>query len=266
MTADGQYGNMLRASAKLGYDWSWGSFTADDCGAIHERRRWFLLAKGCRPEAKSWDVGGLPHGDECPILRTVMWDFVKGEDAVFRPGDDPTGTRRKQARRTMKLLGNAVVPAQARRALVSLLQKLSRGFRWPWMAEGLGTRGPGRWPQEGVLRGGRFLGRKGDKRRGRGERMDEAKRRGGLLFGFARATTGAARLPILEGTQFSRGIGTPRRLQGVASAPTRRTIYDFGTSVAFCLDLNRNTEPQGSIVKSRFICLAMGYPEDWTEQ
>ena len=129
----------------------------------------------------------------------------------------------------------------------------------------MGARGPGRWPQEGVLLGERYLGRKKDKRGGSAGGMAGARRREGLLFEFARAKTGAARLPILEGTQRRKGIGTPRRLQGVASAPTRRTIYDFGTSVAFCLDLNRNTEPQGSIVKSRFICLAMGYPEVWTE-
>ena len=76
-----------------------------------------------------------------------MWEFVTKEDAVFSPTDDLTGVRRKQARRTMKLVGNAVVPAQARRALVSLLQKLSQGtFRWPWMAEGLGVQEPARWP------------------------------------------------------------------------------------------------------------------------
>ena len=39
----------------------------------------------------------------------------------------------------MKLLGTAVVPAQARQALAHLLQRLARGsFRWPWAAESLG--------------------------------------------------------------------------------------------------------------------------------
>ena len=62
----------------------------------------------------------------------------------------------------MKLLGNAVVPAQARQALVSPLQKLSqRSFRWPWMAEGLGAQEPVRCPQERVLLGER-LERRGD--------------------------------------------------------------------------------------------------------
>jgi len=196
-----------------------------------------------------------------------MWNFVMREDAVFRPVDDPTGVHRKQARRTMKLLGNAVVPAQARQALVSLLQKLSqRSFRWPWMAEGLGAQEPVRWPQEGVLLGERYLGRKRDKGCESAGGSAGTRGRRGLLFDFASASVGAARLPILDGRRWRKGIGTPRRLQGAASAPTRRTICDFGTSVAFCLDLNRNTEPQGSIVKSRFTCLAMGYPEDWTEQ
>ena len=93
-----------------------------------------------------------------------------------------------------------------------------------------------------------------------------ASTRHGLVFGFASARPGAAKLPILKGRQWRKGVGTPRRLQGVASAPTRRTICDFGTSVAFCSDLNRRTKPQGSVVKSQFTCLAMGYPKDWTEQ
>ena len=258
---------MLREMARLGYDCAWGSFAAEDCGAIHERRKWFLLAKRRTPEARSWGPIELPHGGWCPILGTAMWDFVRKEDAVFRPSDDPTGAQRRQARRTMKLLGNAVVPAQARQALAYLLQKLERGsFRWPWMAESLEGKGPARWPQGGTLLRGRYLGWTRAQQNDRVGEATEASTRHGLVFGFADARPGAARLPILKGRQRRKGVGTPRRLQGVASAPTRRTICDFGTSVAFCHDLNHTTEPQGSVVKSQFTCLAMGYPKDWTEQ
>ena len=267
ITVDGQYGTMLKEMAKLEYDCAWGSFTAEECGAIHERRRWFLLAKRRTPRARSWGPIELSQGGRCPIMGAAMWDFVQKEDAVFRPADDPTGALRKQARRTMKLLGNAVVPAQARQALACLLQQLARGsFRWPWMAESLEGTGPVRWPQGGVLLQGRYLGWiRGQLSVPAGEGATVGTRRG-LVFGFADAAPGSARLPILEGRQRRKGVGTPRRLQGVASAPTRRTIGDFGTSVAFCQDLNHTTKPQGSVVKSQFTCLAMGYPKDWTEQ
>ena len=267
ITADDQYGTMLKEIAKLEYDCAWGNFTAEECGAIHERRRWFLLAKRRTPKARSWGPIELPQGGRCPLLGVVMWDFVQQEDAVFRPADDPTGALRKQARRTMKLLGNAVVPAQARQALAGLLQKLERGsFRWPWMAESLEGTGPARWPQGGVLLQGRYLGWTRGQLSAPAGKGTTTSTGHGLVFGFADAVQGSARLPILEGRQRRKGVGTPRRLQGVASAPTRRTICDFGTSVAFCRDLNRTTKPQGSVVKSQFTCLAMGYPKDWTEQ
>ena len=134
------------------------------------------------------------------------------------------------------------------------------------MAESLEGTGPARWPQGGVLLQGRYLGwTRGQLSVPTGGGATASTRRG-LVFGFADATPGSARLPILEGRQRRKGVGTPRRLQGVASAPTRRTICDFGTSVAFCRDLNHTTKPQGSVVKSQFTCLAMGYPKDWTEQ
>ena len=267
ITADDQYGTMLMEMTKLEYDCAWGSFAAKDCGAIHERRRWFLLAKRRTPKAKSWKPVEPPQGGRCPVLEVAMWDFVQKEDAVFRPSDDPTGALRKQARRTMKLLGNAVVPAQARQALACLLQKLERGsFRWPWMAGSLEGTGSARWPQGGILLQGRYMGWTREQPRGPAGEKTTAGTRQGLVFGFADATPGSARLPILEGRQTRQGVGTPRRLQGVASAPTRRTICDFGNSVAFCRDLNHWTKPQGSVVKSQFTCLAMGYPKDWTEQ
>ena len=159
----------------------------------------------------------------------------------------------------MKLLGNAVVPAQVRCALSGSLQ-------WPWMAGNLWGGDPERWPHSGTLLAGRYHGWVRERRGRRMVGAAGARGRHGLLFAFVRARAGAAKLPILEGCHMRRGVGTPRRLQGVASAPTRRNICDFGTSVAFCLDLNRNTEPQGSVVKSQFTCLAMGYPEDWTEE
>ena len=267
ITADDQYGTMLKEVARLEYDCAWGSFAAEDCGAIHERSRWFLLAKRRTPRARSWGPIELPQGGRCPVLSMDMWDFVQKEDAVFHPSEDPTGALREQARRTMRLLGNAVVPAQARRALACLLRRLQRGsFRWPWMAESLDRAGPKRWPQDGILLQGRFLGWiRGQPGAQAGVVTADSIGRG-LVFDFTGATPGSAKLPILEGVQRRRGVGTPRRLQGVASAPTRRTICDFGTSVAFCRDLNHTTKPQGSSVKSQFTCLAMGYPKDWTEQ
>ena len=224
------------------------------------------MAKRRTPRARSWGPIELPQGGRCPVLSMDMWDFVQKEDAVFHPSEDPTGALREQARRTMKLLGNAVVLAQARQALACLLQKLERGsFRWPWMAESLDGTGPMRWPQGGILLQGRYMGWTREQPSGPAGEGTTASTRHGLVFGFADATPGSARLPILEGRQRRKGVGTPRRLQGVASAPTRRTICDFGTSVAFCRDLNHTTKPQGSVVKSQFTCLAMGYPKDWTE-
>lgn len=40
---------------------------------------------------------------------------------------------------------------------------------------------------------------------------------------------------------------------------------DFGTSVAFCTDFNRQVTPQGSTVEGDSICLAMGYLADWAD-
>ena len=86
-----------------------------------------------------------------------------------------------------------------------------------------------------------------------------------LHFDFTSAICGGARLPLLRGRQRRALVATPRRLQGTASAPTRRTIGDFGTSVAFCTDLNKDVPPQGSTVEGAFTCLAMGYPADWVD-
>ena len=53
VTADDQYGIMLRLLSRLNYDCAWGSSATEDCGAIHERQRWFLLAKRRIPEANT---------------------------------------------------------------------------------------------------------------------------------------------------------------------------------------------------------------------
>ncbi|MDA8584212.1 hypothetical protein N9L68_08245 [bacterium] len=251
----------MGALDRKGYDGAWDNIDAHSCGAVHRRVRWFLLARRRSPAAHYWGACQEALADECPILTRQLWAWLVHRDAVVSGTGDPEGKRINRSRRLLKLLGNAVAPAQVRMALRTILRALPmRGEEWPWLARPLAALPTGSHAATGVLVAGRY--RSGDWRcrERRGLTNDRT-----LGFDSAEARQGAARLPLLQGTQPRPLVATPRRLQVTASAPTRRTIGYFGTSVAFCTDFNRHVAPQGSTVEGDFICLTMGYQADWAD-
>jgi len=261
---DPEYGDMLDALRSLRYDLAWGQFDAWSCGAVHIRARWFLLAKRQSPCAGSGNELAPLQLQGCPILSSRLWEWLERRDAVFSSDDDPTGQRRRRSRRLLRLLGNAVVPAQVRAALTGLMRALGQGNDgWRWLSRPFESSQGGPYPPAGLLLGDRY--RRWIQSRRASQLGGGLRRPQRLTYDFTRARQGAARLPLLQGIQYRRAIATPRRLQATASAPTRRTLGDFGTSVAFCVELNRHVTPQGSTVDGEFMCMVMGYPADWAD-
>ena len=107
ITADKDYISVLRAFRKLGYDLGIGMFDAASLGAIHRRRRWFLLGRKCTGFAKL----SVPRSN--PLAR-----YVK-RSIEFEPRDGSA------AAKLSKLMGNAVVPATAYDALKTLNEALA---------------------------------------------------------------------------------------------------------------------------------------------
>jgi DNA (cytosine-5)-methyltransferase 1 len=111
---------------ELGYQCSWGIFSAEECGAPHRRNRVFIVATNTvcergqlsveRIKSAIQDIGsdGAAGGIEWANFR--VWPI----EPVLRRSDDGTATRVDR----LRLLGNGVVPATASLAFKTLLSAI----------------------------------------------------------------------------------------------------------------------------------------------
>lgn len=110
---------VVKEIASLGYDCRWCVISAASIGALHKRERWFLLAHA---KSERLQETGQPIGSETPITifdNKIEYDCWHKEpedklEMVGMANDVPYRTHRIRA------LGNAVVPAQARKAFCIL--------------------------------------------------------------------------------------------------------------------------------------------------
>jgi DNA (cytosine-5)-methyltransferase 1 len=127
---NGSIVTVVRSLADLGYDMRWTIMSASDLGAPHIRRRWFLLAK--------------MRDKTVPQINYDKINFHKSWTKSF-PAHERMKAMTQYERIRCGLLGNAVVPAVARRAFVCLLtgsDATTRSLNWrAWNADDVDTRG-----------------------------------------------------------------------------------------------------------------------------
>jgi site-specific DNA-cytosine methylase len=91
---------------KRGFELRWGVFGAHECGALHRRYRWFMLAT-------------KPHGNAMSMLGQLDFQRLSEQEPV--PRIVPLcGVNKRWNFHAMTALGNAIVPDQARFAITSL--------------------------------------------------------------------------------------------------------------------------------------------------
>lgn len=111
--------------ASLGYDCRWGMLSAEDVGAIHKRKRWFLLAHStsetCRTFDKQTDTNGSEDGTNKGCFDFHIQSFSEFSRETLEPYilGEINGIPYRMDRD--RALGNAVVPAQAREAFERLM-------------------------------------------------------------------------------------------------------------------------------------------------
>lgn len=117
-------GRVLKELDSLGYDCRWGVLRASDVGAVHHRKRWFLLA-----HSRNQGLSGLQFEAGAEVIRNY---YEKGFSVSVCSGDKPLPDNvYSQVVRVaydipfgvdrVRALGNAVVPAQAREAFERLM-------------------------------------------------------------------------------------------------------------------------------------------------
>ena len=160
---------------------------------------------------------------------------------------------------SMRLLGNAVVPAQANMAFRGLLARMQR-LRAAESETATESIAAEKFPTIGMLLGGRFLRPPPDPEKDKHKHPQHN-------FRYTIEANGACyrnKTPLRTGIFNLHYLATPRRNQARASAPTHRCLGDFGTTVAFCEAFNKGEDPRGATVKHTFAELVMGFPENWT--
>jgi hypothetical protein len=252
-----EYRSLLKSLDDLGYDAFWDHYSAAGSGAVHRRKRWFLLAARRFPAPVKVEV------KEDKALTKWLYDGTQkfSESAIVPGGDKAVDSEKKQGIASMALLGNAVVPAQANKAFRGLLSRLL-ALQQDEKTDPVEV-GVDKIPTPGAYVRGEFVEAKLDADNveplapaGGGFSYDIKRERGARPF---KAST-----PILYGLKVLTFLGTPRRMHARASAPTKRGLNDFGTSVAYCKRLAKNVDPRGAVVKSTFAEAAMGFPPGWT--
>jgi len=110
---------VVREIAEMGYDCRWCVISAASVGAKHKRERWFLLGHS----KSKRQTRGLPLGEEKAV--TMSKQSIKYEEWHKEPEDKlamvgvADGIQYRVDR--IKCLGNAVVPAQAKKAFEILM-------------------------------------------------------------------------------------------------------------------------------------------------
>jgi len=110
---------------QLGYEVSWGLFSASECGAPHRRKRVFILANTNNPQRQ----GAMqPVGSYEELTKSSLFGAEWGQDPAeqveprlgrMAHGDSETVDR-------LRLCGNGVVPASAELAFKTLFRNLTK--------------------------------------------------------------------------------------------------------------------------------------------
>lgn len=87
---------VLTTLSQEGYDMAWGIFSANMCGAFHQRNRWFILAKRKREP-----------NDKIPVMPDKMHKYGTCVDAVYEEVPDPLFERNRHPPITMRHIEGA---------------------------------------------------------------------------------------------------------------------------------------------------------------
>jgi len=252
-----EYSSLLKSLDRLGYDAFWDYYSAAGSGAIHRRKRWFLLGARRNPAPVKLEV------KEDKALKKWLYDGTQKlhESAIVPSVDKSAELEKRQAIASMGMLGNSVVPAQANKAFRGLLPRLL-ALQQDEEAERVVV-STAKIPTPGAYVRGQFLHAEPDS-----DNIEPTVPAGGPFSYDIKHEKGSqpfkASTPVQYGQQSLKFLGTPRRMHARASAPTKRGLDDFGTGVAYCRRLAKNVNPRGACVKSTFVEAAMGFPSGWT--
>jgi site-specific DNA-cytosine methylase len=257
ITKDPDYKDLLGKLSRAGYDCAWDHYAASTCGALHVRRRWFLLGVRREPAPVALDCGKVGDPQLRALVEKEPFKFAKKQSAILPAFREELYPQRRQAVASMEMLGNAVVPAQANMAFRGLLARMQR-LRTDGaatVAEGVAG---GDMPMTGLLLRGRLMKLEADPENAPKAPQHQFRYRIQARRGYRNRT------PLRTGSFTLNYLGTPRRRHGTASAPSHRAFADFGTTVAFCEVFNKGENPRSATVKHGFAELVMGFPENWT--
>jgi len=117
---------VIRALTDLGYDLRWTCVSAADVGALHLRKRWFLLAHSnsfrLRKEQREKFQGpGKISGPLEPNSQGTPRDPAESSAGKITPRVPRANDGLPFSVDRARALGNAVVPAQARKAFKKLI-------------------------------------------------------------------------------------------------------------------------------------------------
>ena len=188
--------------------------------------------------------------------RVSKGPFSFRQSAILPAGSpsDRFAAGRMQARVSMEMLGNAVVPAQANKAFGSLLRR-AEAFRsqtrpCPSISSKLNK-------QKSIPVRGAYCDGVVQRLEADPSNIDPvAASKGGFTYNIKPLAKGEKK--FRNTTQLKHGefqmnyLGTPRRHHAKASAPTARAFADFGTGVAYCKTFARGVNPRGAMVKHTF--------------
>jgi len=255
-----EYMGLLSSLNDLGYDTFWDFYSAAGSGAIHRRRRWFLL--GVRRHPAPVPVQAKV---DSPLTKLLASSFKESVIIPADGDDEHAAALRRQAYVSMELLGNAVVPAQANRAFAGLHARAKRILE----RTASGTAEVSSTCSNGIPVPGMHINGAVHKLDTDPSNIDPPVAKGGpFKFNVKPLAKGAVayknKTALKTGRFSMKFLGTPRRHHARASAPTERAFADFGTGVAFCEAFAKGVDPRGATVRHTFSEAAMGFPRDWT--
>jgi site-specific DNA-cytosine methylase len=264
VSQEAEYKTLLTSLDEAGYDSFYDYFSAAGSGAVHKRVRWFLLAVRRDPHPVPIDA----VRDLTLERRVSKGPFSFRQSAILPTGSpsDRFAAGRQQAKISMEMLANAVVPAQANRAFRSLLRRAEALRSQSSLCPSMSSM-PSKQkliPVPGAQCDGVIQKLEADP-----TNVDPVAASKGA-FTYNIKPLGKGEKKFNNQTELRRGafrmnyLGTPRRHHAKASAPTARAFADFGTGVAYCKTFARGVNPRGAIVKHTFAEVAMGFPPNWT--
>jgi site-specific DNA-cytosine methylase len=218
-----------------GYDMRWTTWKACDEGAWHVRKRWFAL---CTRKDYVADPTVIFYMQEAlRAMPRYEWDIVHHPAHMI--AKDPCDMKKNnELLNRLRMMGNSVVPDQARYAFVHLLENPSE-FR------------------SGTVTGGFAPPTRDGRRDTRKDiTLDPA-----LFTGRDRRAVKKAS-PFIERQVTSRYFMTPRHsMTHATNKLTERTAYDLPTQLRF---MQGCTGPRDGYANPQFIEFLMGFPIGWT--